>query len=159
MKKPIWFPAIWTLPFNKGVNDWRDKTLLSGNRNDWSTVTFTYPGTSFQLIKDPTNNWSFPDTLESIDTQEATNYMSSIGNTDGVNFSDSPPSVSTPIYQLTIQTLSSGLIEIKAYPDPANGYLLSSSLNPGAYFTDTDTSLVKKIFVGKDKFQPIPETE
>lgn len=138
--------------FNRAANDWRDKTLLKGSAAEWSGLNFRYPAdSSFQLVKGLDGKWGFPDSSLSVNTTEINSYLSSLGNTNGSVFV-SRPSGSTPQMELTLQLVSGGAIEVKAYPDPVHTWVLASSLNPTAFFADQSGTLVKKIFAGPGKF-------
>jgi hypothetical protein len=137
--------------FNRAANDWRDKTLIKGSASEWSGLNFRYPAdSSFQLVKGLNGEWGFSDTTIQANTSEISSYLSSLGSTNGTEFV-ARPVTPTPVMELTIQTVSAGTIEIKSYP-AAEGYVLSSSLNPSAFFADKSGTLVEKIFVGPGKF-------
>lgn len=138
--------------FNKDIDGWRDKTLIKGNKNEWAGLTFTYPAdSSFALTKDTTNKWVLADGTPSKST-EIDSYLSKISNSNGTAFVNRKPLSPTPVLQLVIQTSTGMPIEIKAFPDSEHGYLLSSSLNPGAYFAGDEGGLIEKFFIGKTKF-------
>lgn len=140
--------------FNKQTNDWRDKTILKGSTNDWTALMFTYPAdSSFDLMKGEDNNWILPDS-SALNNTEISSYLTSIANLNGTEFVDATPSVSTPMFQLAIQSMSAGLIQIKAFEDPVHGFLINSSLNPLAYFKGDAGGLVEKVFVGLPRFLP-----
>ncbi|MEM7369089.1 MAG: DUF4340 domain-containing protein [Bacteroidota bacterium] len=138
--------------FNKKTDDWRDKTIVKGSSNEWSALTFTYPAdTSYQILKGLDNNWILPDSTV-LNTSEVNTYLGTLSSLNGTEFVDTTPSVSTPSFQLAIQSSSAGLIEIKAFADAEHGFLISSSLNPQAYFSGEAGGLTEKVFVGIAKF-------
>ena len=149
-------PGFLQSTFARKIDDWRNKVILKGSTSEWSAVRFSYPAdSSFQLAKGPNNTWILPDSTE-LNTSEVNSYLSSIANTNGTSFVETAPSVSTPAFQLAIQSSSAGMIEVKAYPDPTHGYILNSSLNPTSYFVGDET-LISKLFVGKSKFEKTEE--
>ena len=139
--------------FNRKPEDWRNKILIPGPNTMWTSLLYTYPGdSSFQIMKGADNNWLFPDS-SAINSSEVGSFVSSLANTNGAEFINGSPAVSTPVYQLLIQTTTKP-IEIKAYQDPTYSYILNSSANPASWFADPDGLIVEKIFVGKNKFIP-----
>lgn len=138
--------------FNRKTNDWRNKTVVKGNQNDWGSLTFTYPAdTSFQILKGLNNSWILPDSTE-LNTSEVNTYLGALANLNGTDFVEATPSVATPTFQLAIQSSTAGMIEVKAFPDPEHGYLISSSQNPMAFFSGNAGGLTEKVFVGIAKF-------
>lgn len=140
--------------FNKGADDWRDKTLLKGTPAEWSALNFRYPAdSSFQLVKGLDNTWSFSDTSIAVNSSEISSYLNGLNLTNGTNFVVRP-ATSTPEKELTLQLVAGGAVAVKAYRDPTHTWVLSSSLNPTAYFADPEGNLVKKIFVEPGRFLP-----
>lgn len=139
--------------FNRKADDWRNKTLLKGPQSEWMSITFTYPGdSSFQIIKAADNTWMLSDS-GALNTSEVNSWLSAAANTNGTAFSEKPPVITAPLYQVTVQT-TSGLVEVKAFEDENNQFILTSSQNPGANFADATGDIVKKLFVSKTKFLP-----
>ena len=138
--------------FNKAINDWRDKTIMKGSQSDIMMLAFSYPAdSSFQLTKDSANQWVLAD-FTMVDQTKVNAYLSPLISTNGSVFVDRQPLTPTPDFQLGIQTMTQGLIEIKAYPDAEHEYLISSSLNPDTYFSGKEEGLFGKIFVGQRRF-------
>ncbi|MDX2249363.1 MAG: DUF4340 domain-containing protein [Bacteroidia bacterium] len=142
--------------FNRKTDDWRNKTILKGPQSQWTSVAFLYPAdSSFQMIKKADNTWVMSDS-SALNPTEVNTWLNAAANTNGSTFVDNPPAVATPIFQMMVQA-TAGPIEVKVYEDANYKFLLSSTQNPGVYFSDTDGAIVKKLFVGKTKFLPKDE--
>jgi hypothetical protein len=136
------------------VDSWRNRKTTNMNSNVWNKVTYTYPGdSSFALKKDSTGRWMFGDgskpdstgTLTALNTMAQQNY--------GVFVYKFDTNSVKPLYNLEIAGNGINSIMIKAYPaDTANKYVITSSLNPGAYFSAGKTGMLDKFFLGKKAF-------
>ncbi|GAB4421378.1 MAG: hypothetical protein OHK0039_36100 [Bacteroidia bacterium] len=137
--------------FNRKADDWRDRTLIRGNRSEWRSLAFRYPAdSSYTLLQDLGGNWILADS-SSLDNTAVNTYLNSLANTRGTTFADASPTGSTPLMELLIQTTGGTPIEVKAYEGP-RGALLLSSQNPGVFFSDESGDLMRRIFVGKGRF-------
>ncbi|MEO0469526.1 MAG: DUF4340 domain-containing protein [Bacteroidota bacterium] len=134
--------------FARAADDWRNKSILKGSENEWASLSVTAADLDpWQIVKGNDNLWLLmPDSAET-NTTAVTNYMNGLRNVSGAAFANRPPQTASVSYQLNIQSLNTGMIEVKAFSDAEHGFLVSSSQNPGAYFTDQDSSLVRKLFV------------
>jgi hypothetical protein len=139
--------------FNREADDWRNKTIIPGTSAQWTGILFNYAADSaFQLLKGAGNQWMFSDS-SAINASEASSFVTQLANTNGTEFIDSAPNLTSPTYQMMIQSNTSP-VEIKAYQDVIHNYIITSSANPGTWFADRDGSIVEKIFVSKNKFLP-----
>jgi len=135
--------------FNKGVDEWRDKTLLKGPNSQWTAMTFEYPAdSSFSMFRGVNNRWMLPDSVE-LDVTKVNRYLNRITNLKGREFVDAPGNAA----QMSLEiTTASGPLEIKAFPSSDSTYVLSSTLNQGAYFDGED--IWEDIFIGLDELLP-----
>ena len=137
---------------NQPFSGWRNKTFITGNKDNWNSLTFTYPGdSSFMLVKQ-NNKWIVNGTPA--DSGKAEQYLNALANMQNSSFVDQFSPSSTAIYTLTIQgNNQSAPINVLAYPtDSTQKFILHSSLNNDAYFNDGQSHEVENIFVSSKSF-------
>ncbi len=134
------------MSFNKAADDWRDKKLVKSNQSEWSNITFSYPAdSSFQLFKGEDNLWRLADST-ALDAAKVSSFLSTVANLRGTKFVDAPSSA----YQMAIQFTGTGsALELKAFPK-ADGYVISSNQNPGAFFDGAN--IWDRVFKGLGHF-------
>lgn len=142
---------------NQGFNSWRNRSLTKGGQENWTKLSFTYPADSSFILEKQNNMWLLNG--RPCDSSLAANYINSIANLNSDKFLDNyTPAVSFPVYTLTIEGNNQSSIVIKALPaDSAILLALNSSLNPDAYFSEADSKIAEKAFVGKSKFFAVTE--
>ena len=135
------------MAFNQKPDYFRNNLLLKDNPADWKKLTFTYPDSSFELIKND-NNW----TINGIKTDSAktATYLRTLSHLSSSNFVDNPPDaeMAKAKYTLSIESTSLGGIVLSAYGD-TSGTIIASTENDGAYFNGNKNNLLSKIFIGK----------
>lgn len=141
------------MSFSRARDDWRDRTILKGNRNDWAALNLQGNRTeAFAMLKGMGSDWMLPDSTL-LDRTEVNTYLTSLGNVRGSEFADGQIPAGEPDRQLLLTT-TSGPLEVRAYARPMGGYLISSTQNPGAVFADGDSSLTQRIFPDPMRFLP-----
>ena len=137
---------------SQGFNAWRNKTFIRGNKNNWSSLTFNYPGDSSFVLSKQNNMWTVNG--EPADSTKTIQYLTELANTQSSSFVDQYTPASTPVFTLTISgNNQSSPITVLAYPaDSVQKYILHSNLNPEVYFSEAQSRLTDRIFVGKQKF-------
>ena len=135
-------------------DSWRDKKVMPGEPAAWTKLTFTYPAdSSFAIQKDSGGKWVFadgamPDSLTAVKTIEDIanqNYGSFINKFD--------TNGKQALFTLKIEGSNSICAILKAYPaDSANVYAITSSINPGSYFSGKGNAMFNKIFRSKSAF-------
>lgn len=139
--------------FNKEAQAWRENKLSEFTATDVLGIGFATGDTaSFQISKDSTQQWIMTGVALPLDQTEVSSYLSTLGSLKGTNFVDRSPSSMSPAMQLSIQTSSKGIIEVKAFSDAEHEYLIQSSQNPESYFSGKSEGLFEKIFVNRSKF-------
>lgn len=136
---------------NQGFNSWRNKTFIQGNSSNWSTLTFNYPAdSSFQLSK-VNNQWMVNG--EPADSAATAAYLNGLANMQATGFADNYKPSSTPVFTLTLSGSNQSPVTILAFPaDTIQKFILHSSLNPDAYFSEAESQLADRVFVSKNKF-------
>lgn len=141
-----------TMLFNRNINDFRNKVIIRSNRNDWKSLTFSYPAdSSFKMIKDK-GKWTVDGII--IDSAVADEYLSSVTWFSSEDFVDElKPLSSEPVFTLKIEgdNIVKPII-VKAFAsDTTHQYLISSSMNEGTYFSGKKSGLTDRIFISKKK--------
>ena len=140
--------------FNQDANSFRDGRIL-GNQNkydDWKNLEFTYPDSSFQLVK-VDDNWR---TIKHpVDSAKTVQYLRRLSSLSTSKFVDSlqAESLGNPIYKLSIQKEEGEPFQINAYQKD-DKIIITSSANTEAIFDGSENDFWKKIFVGEKSFLP-----
>lgn len=129
---------------------WRDKRLLAGNRSRWTSLTFIYPAdTGFSLKHDTVNGWKFGDGSkpDSAALAKGLTGMEQLNYGGFVNKYDT--NGKSPLLILKIEGEEMEPVVIKAYPDTAAKYVITSTFNYGNYFNGNNNALLSKLFLSK----------
>lgn len=137
---------------NQGINAWRVKTFINGNKDSWTSLTFSYPADSSFVLHKNGSEWMIND--EKADSAKATQYLSGLATMQSAGFADMNSPASTPVYTLTISgNNQASPITVMAYPtDTVQKLILHSSLNSDAYFSESQSHLADRLFVGRQHF-------
>jgi hypothetical protein len=137
---------------NQPFSAWRNKTLISGNKDSWNTLIFTYPGDSSFVLAKQNNAW----TVNGIpaDSTKVSQYLNQLASIQSSSFADNYSPAATPLYTLNIQGNNQPApLIITAYPaDTIQKFVLHSTLNADAWFTEGQTNTVGRVFVGSKSF-------
>lgn len=139
------------MTFNRELNDFRNKTVLESNRNNWNQLTFNYPSDSSYVLSRQADGW-YADGQKT-DSASVIEYLSSISNLTSSHFVDNAQPLSEPVYTLSIEGVDMNEpIDIQAFPaDSVYQYLIATSQNPDVFFNGAQANLADKIFVGKNQ--------
>jgi len=134
--------------FNRNFNDLRSKTVLKGNRSDWTKIMVTHPAdSSFTLQKDGVH-WMMNGA--EADSASLVSFLNSLTSVNGRSFADEKPT-GQPIHQMLIEgTGMETPVKIEAYGDVENPVVVSS-LNPESYFDANEGDLFNKLFGKRPK--------
>lgn len=139
------------MSFNRQANDFRNRQLISGDKNEWKQLSFKEGDKSFDLIN-KNGKWTIGGLPA--DSAATVKYLNSIERVYSSDFvADSVLKSNEPDYTLDISSGPKGeSIQINAFKaDTANAYALSSSLNEGTYFSGKKSKLMNKIFITKEQ--------
>ena len=137
---------------NRDFTSWRMKTVMAGNKDTWSSLTFTYPADSgFTLVKQ-NNKWMVNGFVA--DSNKTNQYLTQLANKQSPGFIDQYTPNGSPIYTVTISGSNpSKPITVQAFPaDSTQKFIIHSSLNPDAWFSEAKNPIVDGIFVRKEHF-------
>jgi hypothetical protein len=137
---------------NAGVSAWRNKTFIQGNKDNWTSLTFTYPGDSSFVLAKQNNAWTVNG--QPADSGKAAQYLNTLSNLPCGGFVDQYSPGSTPVYTLSIQGNNQPApLTVMAYPaDSVQKFILHSSLNPDAWFSESQSHVVDRVFVSRNSF-------
>ena len=131
--------------FNRTFNDWRDKSFLRIRQADITSLRFSYPDSSFNAtLKE--GRWLIDQ--QPADSAAVRNYLSQLEFKNATNFSEDSDPTAPALFTLEINGKNSALATVKAWP-AGNDFVLSSSLQPGVYFTSSGSGLMNTIFTGR----------
>jgi len=132
------------------INRFRDKTVVRSDAGKMTKLTFHYPADSAFIMEKQDNVWKINGIKA--DSASTARYLAGLANLSGNDFTDNEPVTGPTVYKLTLESTSSLPVEIIAYAgDSVNGHIITSSLNPGVYFTGK-SGLTGDIFKGKFSF-------
>jgi hypothetical protein len=141
------------MSFGRGINDYRKKIVTRFNKQDISKLSFTYPAdSSFALVREG-NNWMVNGLV--CDSASVATYFNTLSMLSSSYFVDNKKQPDNqPVFTLNIEGNNFVTpIVVKAFEsDSTIRYIVSTSLNKGAYFSGKDNNLVNKIFVSKNRF-------
>jgi len=144
---------------------WRDRSLITGDASTWTKLTYTYPADSgFTVAKGGAGNWMVNGTTQNAvinaDSAGTAALLKKLSEQNYGGFVDKfDTNAFQPLYQLKIENNKQGIIVLKAYPsaDTVNRYIVTSSINPGAYMSGKKEGLFNSIFLSKGAFFHHPE--
>ena len=144
--------------FNQKPNAFRDNFIVNDDMSHWNKLTFTYPDSSFELIKDASNHWTINGAQT--DSAKTVNFLRSLSHLTGSDFIDNPDQslLNKSNYTLTINSTGLGAINVSGYGTPSadpksnSQFILHSSQNNEAYFNGNSNKLWQKVFPGKNEF-------
>ncbi len=156
---------------NQQFNEWRNKNILRGNKEDWKKISFSYPDSSFYLEKE-NDKWKLKSNGLSIegvgetdmtDTVKIEQFINSFSNLSNSSFVDNySPSVPASMTVTVEGNNMASPVSIKAFlSDSASKLIVNSSFNPKSYFMDEKGSLSERIFKKFTDFlkTPVPAEE
>lgn len=147
--------GMLAMTFNRQANDYRDKTMVRvDNPSALTRIAFNYPDSGFTLLKEK-NGWTINGVKA--DSAKVAGYISSVSSLYGSDFADDAVVSGNPVFTVKMEGTNTKPVELKAYAtDPANQYVVTSSMNTSDKFSGSKGDLVKRIFVGLSSFKPEP---
>ncbi len=137
--------------FDHGPNYFRDNRVISGDFNNWSKLSFTYPGDSSFALQRVDKKWVIDG--RQADSSKVVDYLRSISHLTNSDFIDNFDHniLNKADYTLTISSSAKGAITVTAFRKP-DTLLVTSSENPDVYFNGLKNGFKNKLFVPKKKF-------
>ncbi len=131
---------------------WRDRHLVTGEPQTWMKLTYTGDN-SYTVTHDLQKGWLVDNqradsatTIQLLQKLSMQNYGSFVDNFDTNKMQAA--------YTLKVEGANIPTFVLKAYPsaDTASQYVITSSLNPGAYMNGKNQNMFRSIFITKDAF-------
>jgi hypothetical protein len=136
------------MSFNRSADDYRDKTIISVNRNDLTKLTFSYPADSSFVLTKKDNKWFVDD--QPADSASVVKYLNSITHLRGRTFAGN--AVASFNHSVKLEGSNMEPVTVQAFVSD-KGAIITSSQNKGTIFTDDKKNIVKKLFAGRNIFQ------
>ncbi len=135
------------MAFNQKADYFRNNVLLSGDPSEWKKLTYTYPDSSFEMVKND-NGWEINGTKT--DSAKTAGYLRTLSHLNSPSFEDnaSQDALGKAEYTLTVESPSKRAVVLAAYRDSSN-LIITSTENSGTYFNGNQNNLFQKIFIGK----------
>jgi hypothetical protein len=136
---------------NTKFNDWRDNSFIRTGKNDITSIRFIYPADSSFNLSKTGKEWNVANQVA--DSVNVTDYINSLGLSDGQHFKDNYKPVLPPLYQIVIEGNNLLSLSVKCYQQAGSGeYILNSSMNPDVYFSSGTDGLFNKLFKPRSFF-------
>ncbi len=136
-----------SMTFSPDIGDYRNKKILSLNKNDIKKISFELPVNSSYTLALDKNSWLI-DGIKA-DSLKVDSYLRSISNRSGYTFSDDIPA-GDPQYKLVIE--GNNIVEpliISAYTKNDSTSIIHSSVNKDSYFVDDNNTIFSAFFKSK----------
>jgi len=136
---------------NRDFTGWRNKLFMSGNKDAWTSLTFSYPADSGFTLSRQGSSWTLNGMP--VDSNKTNQYLSQLANKQSAGFVEGYSQTGAPAYSLTIGGGKDKPVILQAFPaDSTQKFILHSSLNPDGWFSEVKNPMMESIFVGKGKF-------
>lgn len=137
---------------NQPFNEWRNKIVVRGNKEDWTKISFSYPDSSFVLKKE-NGRWTIENA--EADSNKTDQYLNDLSYLTSSSFVDNYSPSASPVMWITIEGNNmASPVTVKAFPaDSENQYVVNSSANPNAWFSAAKGNLTGRIFKKLPDFQ------
>ncbi len=134
---------------NTDASGYRNKKLLSLSSNDITEIEFSYPADSSFVLSKVDSAWSIHG--NPVDSAATASYLSDIRSLTNSKFVDDVPASAlvSPTVSMVIKQNGKDDVMVKAFQHPEHKWIINSSENPSAYFSDE--TLMPKLFIGSEK--------
>ena len=135
--------------FNKHFNDWRDKTFVKLQPEKISKITFDYPADTGFIVNKPGHSWEIGN--NKADSSKVQSYLNKFKSRSLRDFADDFKPLTKPAYTITLNS-GSDVITVHGWKIQDDRWVLNSSQQAGVYFSSSDSSFIRSLFVGKKGF-------
>lgn len=136
--------------FNQQFSNLRDKTLLSMNKEDLTSIKFNYPADSSFALTKVGDAWSLNGAP--VDSVAMQTFLNALQNMTMSEFNDSfNVAGQLASYQITLEVNNMDALVIRGFGEAEN-LILHSSQNENAYFNKGNVDVFDKLFVSRDRF-------
>jgi hypothetical protein len=131
--------------FNRGLNDWRDKSLLRIQKEQVSKVSFNYPDSGFVAQKRE-RKWWIGDQLA--DSTKLNVYLNQLELKNASSFADDFTPSRQPDISLNIDSSSGPLATLQAWKREKD-WVVTSTHQAGVYFSTEGSGIFNAVFERK----------
>jgi len=149
--------GLLSMTFGRDLNSYRNKTIISSNKMDWTKVTATFPGDSSFVLTNNGTIWNMENAQA--DSTKINNYIQTIEYVTSSEFADEiKPNAWQALYTLTIDKKDKTQIKVQVFPGDAKyKFIVQTTENPNVNFGSAQENIVGKIFVSKFSLLPTVE--
>lgn len=157
-------PGFLAMNISKDFDSWRDRKIIFPEYQSYTSLTYTYPNDSgFTVKKDSSGSWVFENGKKT-DSAGANKTLSTLCHQNYGFFVNKFDTGANPaLFTIKITAIANGTVVLKAYPaaasDTVNKYVITSSLDPGSYFSGAKGNLFKNIFSDRNSYLHHQETK
>ena len=137
-----------SISVNQEANNFRNRKLLSLNKENIKEVRFEYPADSSFVLQEKDDTWQIDGVAA--DSASVADYLYEISNVSGTNFSKENTVNAT--YKLKINTFDNQIYEVSAAFADSTNVLLTSTQNKGTVFKEKADNNFKRLFKSKSDF-------
>jgi hypothetical protein len=140
------------MAFNRQPNDFRNRSLIRSENENWNRISVAFADESYALVRQG-DNWTIDGLVT--DSTATAKYVSALAWLSSPAFAEAETRTSgEPACTMKIEGENmESPIKIDAFEaDSLNGYVLTSSLNKGTYFSGNTSGLFSKVFKPKKYF-------
>ena len=127
---------------DKGVGDWRDKSLLRLNTTNLTGISFQ--GSPGYVLSKKDSTWWLAGGR--VSTDSVNRYLSALQYYNGGKFADDFTAPGSPDRSILFNGATSPMATLQAWKRPDGSWVLNSSQNPTAYFAVTDSALTRDLW-------------
>ena len=128
--------------FNRGLNDWRDKSLLRIKKDQVTKVAFNYPDSGF-VVDMRESKWWIGDQIA--DSTKFKSYLSQLEYKNASSFADEFSPNRQPDITLNIDGASGPLATLQAWRRETD-WVVTSTHQAGVYFSTEGSGIFNTVF-------------
>ncbi|MBL7928128.1 MAG: DUF4340 domain-containing protein [Bacteroidia bacterium] len=127
---------------NQPFDAWRNRALIRKGEQQWTKITFSYPGdSSFAILRDSTTWLIRGDTAFN-----GENFVNEIAFLNGTHIAGKTSLPAAPLYRISVDGMNMTPVTIDFFPASNDKkYYVKSSFNPETVFSDNDGVLAAKL--------------
>jgi hypothetical protein len=136
--------------FNQNFNTWRNQSLLNFSVSQLSKIVYEYPADSGFIAQKSQSGWLVAGLPA--DSASMAKYLGGISRKRSSEFVDDFQPSSAPDYQVTFEGDNMTPIQIRAFRQGGDNFLLNSSINPDSWFKSSRDGVFTQIFKRPENF-------
>jgi len=145
------------MSFQSDIKNLRLRSLIDINKEGIARVVYNYPGDASYTVSRMGTQFMIDGVVT--DSTITDKYLATLARLSSLDFVDNVSfDFNNPSHKIIIESNSIPPIELKAFEaDTVNRFIITSSANPGSFFSGSENDLFGKAFVGKDEFFAVEE--